>query len=56
MTCQEYDDRYTLIGPLSYKSAPMEVDAIEWDKPLPEGESELTSYTGNKSIDSGLTL
>lgn len=40
VTCQEYDDRYTLIGPLSYKSAPMEVDAIEWDKPLPAGQSQ----------------
>ena len=29
VTCQEYGDRYTLIGPLSYKSAPMEVEAME---------------------------
>ncbi|GAA5898490.1 hypothetical protein JCM5296_006478 [Sporobolomyces johnsonii] len=35
VTCQEYGDRYTLMGPLSYKSAPMEVEAIEWDKPAP---------------------
>lgn len=40
VTCQEYGDRYTLIGPLSYKSAPMEVEAIEWDKPAPIGEGE----------------
>ncbi|KAK4048094.1 glycogen synthase isoform 1 [Microbotryomycetes sp. JL201] len=32
VTCQEYGDRYVLIGPLSYKSAPMEVDAIDWEK------------------------
>jgi hypothetical protein len=23
------------MGPLSYKSAPMEVEAIEWDQPTP---------------------
>lgn len=31
MTCQEYGKRYTLLGPLSYKSAPMEVEAIDWE-------------------------
>lgn len=31
VTSQEYGDRYTLIGPLSYKTAPMEVEAIEPD-------------------------
>ncbi len=29
VTVQEYGDRYTLIGPLSYKTAPMEVEAQE---------------------------
>jgi len=29
VTVQEYGDRYCLIGPLSYKSAPMEVESIE---------------------------
>ncbi|KAL7415013.1 glycogen synthase [Mrakia frigida] len=29
VTCAEYGKRYTLIGPLSYKSAPMEVDSVE---------------------------
>lgn len=29
VTVKEYGDRYTLIGPLSYKSAPMEVDSME---------------------------
>lgn len=34
MTAQEYGDRYTLIGPLSYKTAPMEVESLE-----PENEA-----------------
>ncbi|KAI8926110.1 glycogen synthase [Entophlyctis helioformis] len=29
VTCNEYGDRYCLIGPLSYKTAPMEVETIE---------------------------
>jgi glycogen(starch) synthase len=29
VTVQEYGDRYCLIGPLSYQSAPMEVEALE---------------------------
>ena len=29
VTVSEYGDRYTLIGPLSYKTAPMEVEAQE---------------------------
>ncbi|KAJ3290334.1 glycogen synthase isoform 1 [Borealophlyctis nickersoniae] len=28
VTCQEYGDRYCLIGPLSYKTAPMEVESV----------------------------
>ncbi|KAL9936457.1 hypothetical protein V8E36_004525 [Tilletia maclaganii] len=31
VTAQEYGDRYILVGPLSYKSAPMEVEAMEPD-------------------------
>ncbi|SPC61101.1 probable glycogen synthase [Ustilago sp. UG-2017b] len=34
VTHQEYGDRYTLIGPLSYKTAPMEVEALEPEHPL----------------------
>ncbi|KAL1673202.1 glycosyltransferase family 3 protein [Schizophyllum commune] len=34
VTVAEYGDRYTLMGPLSYKSAPMEVEAVY---PVPEG-------------------
>ena len=45
VTCAEYGDRYTLIGPLSYKSAPMEVEAIEWDKPTPVNEGEWAPFT-----------
>lgn len=33
VTCAEYGDRYCLIGPLSYKSAPMEVEAMEPESP-----------------------
>lgn len=29
VTCNEYGSRYTLIGPLSYKTAPMEVESVE---------------------------
>jgi glycogen(starch) synthase len=29
VTIREFGDRYTLIGPLSYKTAPMEVEACE---------------------------
>lgn len=29
MTCAEYGDRYCMIGPLSYKTAPLEVEALE---------------------------
>ena len=33
VTVSEYGDRYTLIGPLSYKTAPMEVEAQEPSDP-----------------------
>ncbi|GAA6026364.1 hypothetical protein JCM8202_001779 [Rhodotorula sphaerocarpa] len=45
VTCAEYGDRYTLLGPLSYKSAPMEVEAIEWDKPTPVNEDGTPTTT-----------
>ncbi|KAF8530119.1 glycosyltransferase family 3 protein [Hysterangium stoloniferum] len=34
VTVSEYGDRYTLIGPLSYKTAPMEVEAQEPTDPV----------------------
>jgi len=43
VTCHEYGDRYLLLGPLSYKSAPMEVESIDWEKPKAAGEPELNS-------------
>ena len=33
VTVKEYGDRYCLIGPLSYKTAPMEVEALEPTEP-----------------------
>jgi hypothetical protein len=33
VTCHEYGDRYTMIGPLSYKTASLEVEALEPDSP-----------------------
>ncbi|KAF9982637.1 hypothetical protein BGZ65_002638 [Modicella reniformis] len=33
VTCHEYGDRYTMIGPLSYKTAPLEVETLEPDTP-----------------------
>lgn len=33
VTVKEYGDRYCLIGPLSYKTAPMEVEAYEPEEP-----------------------
>lgn len=48
VTCAEYGDRYTLMGPLSYKSAPMEVEAIEWDKPTPVNEGQSESLVSSR--------
>ncbi|KAF8932568.1 glycogen synthase [Dissophora ornata] len=31
VTCHEYGERYTMIGPLSYKTAPLEVETLEPD-------------------------
>ncbi|KAF9898265.1 glycogen synthase isoform 1 [Lobosporangium transversale] len=33
VTSHEYGDRYTMIGPLSYKTAPLEVETLEPDTP-----------------------
>ncbi|KAF8936779.1 glycogen synthase [Dissophora ornata] len=33
VTSTEYGDRYTMIGPLSYKTAPLEVETLEPDTP-----------------------
>ncbi|KAG0039605.1 glycogen synthase isoform 1 [Podila clonocystis] len=33
VTCHEYGNRYTMIGPLSYKTAPLEVETLEPDSP-----------------------
>ncbi|KAK4703669.1 glycogen synthase, partial [Phenoliferia sp. Uapishka_3] len=33
VTVREYGDRYLLVGVLAYKTAPMEVDAIDWRNP-----------------------
>ncbi|KAF8934397.1 glycogen synthase isoform 1 [Haplosporangium gracile] len=33
VTCHEYGDRYTMIGPLSYKTAPLEVETLEPETP-----------------------
>ncbi|OAV85354.1 hypothetical protein PTTG_10950 [Puccinia triticina 1-1 BBBD Race 1] len=33
VTCHKYGDQYCLLGPLAYKSAPMEVEAIKPDTP-----------------------
>ena len=33
VTVKEYGDRYCLMGPLSYKTAPMEVEALEPTEP-----------------------
>ncbi|KAG0368670.1 glycogen synthase isoform 1 [Gamsiella multidivaricata] len=33
VTCHEYGSRYTMIGPLSYKTAPLEVETLEPDTP-----------------------
>ncbi|KAH8918345.1 glycosyltransferase family 3 protein [Atractiella rhizophila] len=37
VTCLEYGERYTLIGPLSYKTAPMEVEPITPPESSPLG-------------------
>ncbi|KAG0311740.1 glycogen synthase isoform 1 [Dissophora globulifera] len=33
VTCTEFGNRYTMVGPLSYKTAPLEVETLEPDTP-----------------------
>lgn len=50
VTVSEYGDRYCLIGPLSYKSAPMEVEAQEPEDPHLAGTLESLRAAGVKSL------
>ncbi|MBW0489181.1 hypothetical protein O181_028896 [Austropuccinia psidii MF-1] len=50
VTCQEYGDRYCLMGPLAYKSAPMEVEAIEPDTPELRDSLQSMSDRGVKYL------
>ena len=50
VTVSEFGDRYTLIGPLSYKSAPMEVEAEEPSDPHIAGTLESMRVKGVKCL------
>lgn len=50
VTVSEFGDRYTLIGPLSYKSAPMEVEAEEPSDPHVAGTIESMRSQGVKIL------
>lgn len=50
VTVAEYGDRYTLIGPLSYKTAPMEVEAQEPTDPHLAGAIESMRAQGVKVL------
>ena len=50
VTVSEYGDRYTLIGPLSYKTAPMEVEAQEPTDPHLAATLEGMRATGVKIL------
>lgn len=50
VTSQEYGDRYTLIGPLSYRSAPMEVEPVEPTEPAMKGTLQSMKERGVKYI------
>ncbi|THH05142.1 hypothetical protein EW146_g9983 [Bondarzewia mesenterica] len=50
VTVSEFGDRYTLIGPLSYKTAPMEVEAEEPTDPHIAGVLEAMRSTGVKAL------
>ncbi|KAM0754350.1 glycogen synthase [Meredithblackwellia eburnea MCA 4105] len=45
VTVREYGDRYLLLGVLAYKTAPMEVDAIDWRNPEAGGPALGASLT-----------
>ncbi|KAF9466688.1 glycogen synthase [Collybia nuda] len=50
VTVSEYGDRYCLIGPLSYKTAPMEVEAEEPNDPHLAATLELMREQGVKAL------
>ncbi|KAI6108673.1 glycosyltransferase family 3 protein [Pisolithus croceorrhizus] len=50
VTIAEYGDRYTLIGPLIYKTAPMEVEALEPEDPALAASLEQMRGQGVKSL------
>lgn len=50
VTCAEYGDRYCMIGPLSYKSAPMEVEALEPSSPELKESLESMQSRGVKLL------
>lgn len=50
VTVAEYGDRYCLLGPLSYKSAPMEVDAEEPTDPCLKEVLDLMRQAGLKAL------
>ncbi|KAK9767620.1 glycogen synthase isoform 1 [Basidiobolus ranarum] len=50
VTVQEYEGRYTLIGPLSYKSAPMEVESLEPEDPYIKQTLEVMKEHGVKYL------
>ncbi|TDL23377.1 glycogen synthase [Rickenella mellea] len=50
VTVSEYGDRYCLIGPLSYKTAPMEVEAQEPTDPALAGSIEAMRSQGIKLL------
>ena len=50
VTVSEFGDRYTLIGPLSYKSAPMEVEAEEPADPHISATLESMRVKGVKCL------
>lgn len=50
VTHQEYGDRYTLIGPLSYRTAPMEVEAMEPTEPAMKATLQSMRDRGVKYI------
>ncbi|KAI0919793.1 glycogen synthase isoform 1 [Taiwanofungus camphoratus] len=50
VTVSEYGDRYTLIGPLSYKTAPMEVEAQEPSDPHIASTLETMRAAGVKAL------
>lgn len=50
VTVREFGDRYCLIGPLSYKTAPMEVEALEPPEGYIRDTLELMSSQGVKYL------